>query len=96
MNLLCRWFRIFAPGAPANVDQRLGNNSEDQLVDSLRSLQLGDTDLPLRPDFGTVGQAIKLRTNFFPVRIPKNPLYEYEVKIKPEPTGMSSFPFSAV
>ncbi|PSR75783.1 hypothetical protein PHLCEN_2v8900 [Hermanssonia centrifuga] len=40
-------------------------------------------DLPTRPDFGTVGQEIKLRTNFFPVKVPKGPLYEYDVNITP-------------
>lgn len=40
-------------------------------------------DIPLRPDFGTKGTQIKLRTNFFPVRVPKGPIYEYEVSISP-------------
>ncbi|CAL1709613.1 unnamed protein product [Somion occarium] len=74
---------IFAEGQPANIDARLANKSEDQLVASLRSLQLKDTDLPTRPGFGTVGTVIKLRTNFFPVRVPKGPLYEYNVEITP-------------
>ncbi|KAH7911489.1 ribonuclease H-like domain-containing protein [Hygrophoropsis aurantiaca] len=39
--------------------------------------------MPLRPGFGTVGTAIKLRANFFPVRIPKGLLYEYDVAITP-------------
>ncbi|KAJ8590502.1 argonaute-like protein [Rhizopogon salebrosus TDB-379] len=39
--------------------------------------------MPLRPDFGTVGEPIKLRTNFFPVRIPKGSLNEYVVAITP-------------
>jgi len=39
--------------------------------------------MPLRPDFGTVGDPIKLRTNFFPVRIPKRSLNEYSVTIHP-------------
>lgn len=75
--------RIFAPNQPANVDARLQGSSEDQLVAGLRSLRLQDTDLPTRPGFGTAGTPIKLRTNFFPVRVPKGPLYEYEVKIAP-------------
>ncbi|KAK7683759.1 hypothetical protein QCA50_013135 [Cerrena zonata] len=74
---------VFAEGRPANVDARLGDNSEDQLVASLRSLTLRETDLPVRPGFGTDGKAIKLRTNFFPVKVPKGPLYEYDVKITP-------------
>ncbi|GJE86301.1 argonaute-like protein [Phanerochaete sordida] len=47
-------------------------------------MRLQDTDLPLRPGFGTAGTAIKLRTNFFPVKVPKGPLFEYDVKITPE------------
>lgn len=31
-----------------------------------------------------MGTAIKLRTNFFPVKVPKGPLYEYDVKIAPD------------
>lgn len=50
---------------------------------SLKSLTLRDTDLPTRPGFGTGGTQIKLRTNFFPVRVPKGPLYEYDVAITP-------------
>lgn len=50
---------------------------------SLKSLTLRDTDLPTRPGFGTGGMPVKLRTNFFPVRVPKGPLYEYDVAITP-------------
>lgn len=39
--------------------------------------------MPLRPDFGTAGKEIKLRSNFFPVRVPKGPLYEYDVSFTP-------------
>src|SRR6266702_4029481 len=30
------------------------------------------------------GKQIKLRTNFFPVRVPKGPLYEYDVSCTPQ------------
>jgi eukaryotic translation initiation factor 2C len=33
------------------------------------------------------GKSIKLRTNFFPVRIPKGPLHEYDVSIFPQVTS---------
>lgn len=59
----------------------MANNSEDTVVASLQSLTLNDNELPIRPGFGTVGTAIKLRTNFFPVKVPKGPLYEYDVAI---------------
>ena len=79
-----RLFRVLTTGGSlADVDARLANNSEDQLIASLSSLTLTDKDTPLRPEFGTEGEVIKLRTNFFPVRVPKGPLYEYDVKITP-------------
>ena len=68
---------------PANIDARLTDNSEDTLVASLKSLTLRDTDLPTRPGFGTSGAPVKLRTNFFPVKVPKGPLHEYDVQIAP-------------
>ncbi|KAI0664173.1 argonaute-like protein [Cubamyces menziesii] len=74
---------VFAPGQPANIDARITDKSQDALITSLRSLKLSDTDLPGRPDFGTKGTAIKLRANFFPVKVPKGPLYEYDVALQP-------------
>lgn len=55
------------------------------LVDSFKSLTvtLKADDLPLRPGWGTTGTAIKLRSNYFAVKLPKGPLYEYDVKITP-------------
>lgn len=35
-------------------------------------------------DFLCIGKAIKLRSNFFPIRVPKGPLYEYDVSISPQ------------
>lgn len=77
--------RVFLENQPAVVDARVANDSDKALVARLRNTQLGnDPDsMPLRPDFGTVGVPIKLRTNFFPVRVPKGPLYEYDVAIAP-------------
>ncbi|KAH9887565.1 argonaute-like protein [Cubamyces lactineus] len=74
---------VFAPGQPANIDARITDKSQDALIASLRSLKLSDTDLPGRPDFGTKGTAIKLRANFFPVKVPKGPLFEYDVALQP-------------
>ena len=71
------------PNVPANVDARLTDNSQDALIAAFRSIRLHDNDLPSRPGFGTRGVQIKLRCNFFPVRVPKGPLYEYEVTISP-------------
>ncbi|KAI0767246.1 Piwi-domain-containing protein [Fomes fomentarius] len=76
---------VFAPPGPANVDARLTDQSQDALVASMRSLRLkpDGNDLPVRPDFGTAGTQIKLRTNFFPINVPKGPIYEYDVTIDP-------------
>ncbi|RDB23947.1 Protein argonaute-3 [Hypsizygus marmoreus] len=74
---------VFAPNSPAIVDARLTDNSEQALVQSFRSIKLDRDDLPLRPDFGTRGKPIKLRANFFPVKVPKGPLFEYDVSIAP-------------
>ena len=40
---------------------------------------------PKRPDYGTIGRPIKLRANFFPLRISSKltDLYHYDVEITP-------------
>ncbi|KIK64934.1 hypothetical protein GYMLUDRAFT_39338 [Collybiopsis luxurians FD-317 M1] len=75
---------IFSPpNASSDIDTRLRGNSQQTLVESFKRLTLKPNDLPLRPDFGTLGQPIKLRANFYPVKVPKGPLYEYDVSITP-------------
>ncbi|KAJ7672569.1 argonaute-like protein, partial [Mycena polygramma] len=74
---------VFLPNVPANIDARIQNNSDKALVASLAHIKVTDTELPLRPGFGTVGREIKLRANFYPVRIPAGSLYEYDVAISP-------------
>ena len=73
---------VFAEGRPANIDARL-DASQEALIAQFNSLSVHTHDIPLRPDFGKAGLAIKLRTNFFPVRVPKGPLYEYDIAIAP-------------
>ncbi|KAH9027442.1 argonaute-like protein [Lactarius hengduanensis] len=75
---------IFAEGQPAVVDSRLANSAEDRLIISFKSLSLRQDAMPPRPDYGTKGKQIKLRTNFFPVRVPKGPLHEYDVSCSPQ------------
>lgn len=72
-------------GQPANIDRRIADDSDKALVATFAASRSStDPDsMPLRPDFGTEGKEIKLRTNFFPVRVPKGPLYEYDVAITP-------------
>ncbi|KAI6020149.1 hypothetical protein PISMIDRAFT_93285 [Pisolithus microcarpus 441] len=76
---------VFMSDRPARIDDRIANNSDKALVSSFPTQGRQDPDeMPLRPDFGTAGTEIKLRANFFPVRIPKDVLlYEYDVAIAP-------------
>ncbi|KAF9011911.1 argonaute-like protein [Cyathus striatus] len=74
---------IFSPGTPANIDARLNDRSQEDLIQAFRTLSVHPSELPLRPGFGTVGKVIKLRANFFPVKIGDEPVYEYEVAISP-------------
>lgn len=71
--------RIF--GSPAPVDQRLQTSHE--LVKVLKALP-SKPERPHRPDFGTLGRAITLRANFFPVKFSKQILYDYAVEITPQ------------
>ncbi|KAJ3879731.1 argonaute-like protein [Lentinula edodes] len=67
------------------VDQRLSHKENDlSLVKAFNSLQIKDPSRPLRPGYGTLGTPITLRTNFFPVRLPKAPVYDYSVDISPK------------
>ena len=57
---------------------------DDSLAASFRRATLGDSDsLPRRPDFGTIGQEITLRANFFPVHMSQGTLYGYDIAILP-------------
>lgn len=71
-------------GVPAQIDQRLADTSQDALIQQFRSLTIKAGELPNRPDFGTQGTKVTLRTNFFPVKVPKGPLCEYDVDISPK------------
>ncbi|KAG6380186.1 PAZ domain-containing protein [Boletus reticuloceps] len=62
---------VFMRGRPAIIDRRITDDSDKALVASFASSSR------------TEGREIKLRTNFFPVRVPKGPLYEYDVAITP-------------
>lgn len=71
-------------GQRAEIDRRIADDSDKALVATFASRSSTDPEpMPSRPDFGTDGREIKLRTNFFPVRVPKGPLYEYDVAITP-------------
>ncbi|KIK78298.1 hypothetical protein PAXRUDRAFT_834618 [Paxillus rubicundulus Ve08.2h10] len=76
---------IFMQGRRVDIDRRIADNSDKALVASFQAaIKRADHDsMPFRPDFGTDGREIKLRTNFFPIQVPKGPLYEYDVAITP-------------
>ncbi|KAK7467442.1 hypothetical protein VKT23_004496 [Stygiomarasmius scandens] len=71
-----------SPG-PTTIDKRLTDGTQDTLVASFNRLSLQPQDLPLRPGFGREGTPVSLRANFFPVKVPKGPLYEYDVQVSP-------------
>ena len=44
----------------------------------------GDFAPPKRPNVGSLGRAIALRTNFFQVRLPKGDIHHYDLSISPD------------
>ncbi|KAJ7577907.1 argonaute-like protein [Mycena floridula] len=74
---------IFQEGRPAVVAPRLAPANQDQLIKAFKAVK-PQPERPLRPGFGTLGSPITLRTNFFALKVPKGPLYEYAVEIKPK------------
>ncbi len=85
LEILCR---IYKPAANIQIDSRLQDASQKKLLDSLKlssaqekELQKAGKAFPLRPDFGTDGRNIKLRSNYFPVILPDASIFEYEASI---------------
>jgi eukaryotic translation initiation factor 2C len=74
---------VYAENIPTTLDARITDKSQDDLINRMKELTIKPTDLPLRPDFGTVGPTFKMRTNFFPVKFPKRTIFEYDVAITP-------------
>ncbi|KAL5520600.1 hypothetical protein ACEPAF_2601 [Sanghuangporus sanghuang] len=74
-----------APDQANDIDARLSQADQNALIATYKgtSTSFKFDDLPLRPGLGTLGTPIKLRSNFFAVRVPKGPLCEYDVKISP-------------
>lgn len=76
---------IYAPTRTANLDSCLLDGSQEAVVNSLHDIDPEGGDQPFRPDFGILGKPIYLRANFFPMNVPERPLYEYDMKISPDP-----------
>ena len=82
------FYRIYAPEVTVAIDTRLQDGSQATLLNSLKSWSIEEKELqkagksfPLRPDFGTDGREIKLRSNYFPVVVPDIPILEYNVSV---------------
>ena len=73
---------IFAENIPAQVPARLSAANLQQLITGFKSLSV-KPDRPLRPGYGTLGTPITLRANFFAVKVPQGPIYDYTVEISP-------------
>ncbi|KAF8637180.1 hypothetical protein AX17_002993 [Amanita inopinata Kibby_2008] len=71
---------IYAENRPAVLPPRLTDNSQNQLIQTFKSVSY-NIERPLRPGYGTRGTPITLRANFFPVRLPKGPYYDYAVVV---------------
>lgn len=68
---------------PAVIDARLTDHGLDQVTQGLAKLKIqgGGGELSVRPGFGTLGKAVKLRANYFPVLKFPALLHEYAVKV---------------
>ncbi|KAM6499862.1 argonaute-like protein [Amanita muscaria] len=71
---------IYPPNEPPTLHPRLNDNTQQQLVTSFKNAGYRP-ERPLRPGFGTLGTPIKLRANFFAVKLPKGPYYNYAVVV---------------
>ncbi|KAF8970422.1 argonaute-like protein [Flammula alnicola] len=67
---------------PVQVPTRLSPANLQKLVDGFKSLTV-KPEQPLRPGYGTAGTPITLRANFFAVKVPQGPVYDYVVEVIP-------------
>jgi hypothetical protein len=82
---------IYRRGVPFNPNaQQKQKTVEDDIVTAMSSMQIsavtagGEPTMPRRPGYGTVGKPSWVRANFFPVDLPKDAVFMYDVKIDPE------------
>jgi eukaryotic translation initiation factor 2C len=74
---------IFNADIPARPDARLSKDNLDKLIATFKKSP-ARIELPLRPGYGTLGNAITLRSNFFALKLPKIAIYDYNVELKPK------------
>jgi eukaryotic translation initiation factor 2C len=72
---------IYPPNQPVALPPRLTDESQEALIDRFEAEGGKSAELPLRPGYGTLGTEIKLRANFFTVKLPEGPYYDYSVTI---------------
>ena len=73
---------IYQENVRAQLPSQLEPQALLRLVENFKSIKVS-ADRPLRPGYGTVGTPVKLRTNFFAVKIRKEPIYDYTVTVEP-------------
>ncbi|KAH9163100.1 Piwi-domain-containing protein [Lactarius sanguifluus] len=78
---------IFNAGQPAQIDPNASASNE--LIVRVRGAQPGP-ERPARPGYGTAGSVIALRANFFALEFTKDTIFEYVVKIEPEPKSQKA------
>ncbi|KIJ40471.1 hypothetical protein M422DRAFT_49170 [Sphaerobolus stellatus SS14] len=89
-GLICGFFTINFKGTyhfdtPAKFEPRVKQEG-DVLVNKLKNSTLsGGEGLkpPMRPGYGTKGTEISVRENYFALKVPKGPLYEYKIYYEP-------------
>ena len=74
---------IYQENVPARVPSQLEPSTLKRLIESFKAVKVS-AERPLRPGYGTVGNPINLRTNFFAVKIRKSTFYDYVVTIEPK------------
>ena len=72
---------IYPPNQPVTLPPRLTDGSQEVLIERFEEEGGKLAELPLRPGYGTIGAEINLRANFFTVKLPKGPFYDYSVTI---------------
>jgi eukaryotic translation initiation factor 2C len=75
--------QIYAAGAPPRTEDAQRIAASEAAIVKYAQVPY-DPRNPLRPGFGTLGVPIRLRANFFAVKIPKTPILEYKVEITPK------------
>ena len=74
---------IFEENIPAQIPIRLLPENLQQIITRFKSLKVR-SERPLRPGYGTAGTKITLQANFFALKVPQVPIYDYTAKISPK------------